>query len=99
MSTPEAFTVAPATADPELFSTGADSPVSIDSSTALAPSVTTPSAGTFSPGRIRIRSPTTTPAAGIITSAPSRSTRACLAPSSSRERIASPARSLARTSK
>ena len=40
------------------FSTGIDSPVTIDSSTALRPSRTTPSTGTLSPGRTRRRSPT-----------------------------------------
>ena len=35
---------------PAVFSTGIGSPVTIDSSTALAPSSTTPSTGTFSPG-------------------------------------------------
>mgnify|MGYP002382008576 CR=1 FL=1 len=38
--------------------TGKGSPVSIDSSTALLPSTTTPSTGTFSPGRTLNRSPT-----------------------------------------
>ena len=40
------------------LSTGSGSPVSIDSSTWLAPSTTTPSTGIFSPGRTRNRSPT-----------------------------------------
>ena len=38
---------------PAAFGTGIDSPVISASSTALAPSTTTPSAGTFSPGRTR----------------------------------------------
>ena len=42
------------------WSTGIGSPVSIDSSTAEAPSTTTPSTGTLSPGRTRSRSPGTT---------------------------------------
>src|SRR5438309_1283552 len=45
---------------PGVFSTGIDSPVTSDSSTALRPSSTTPSTGTFSPGRTRSRSPTCT---------------------------------------
>ena len=45
---------------PGIFSTGIGSPVTIDSSTALRPSRTTPSTGTFSPGRTRSRSPTAT---------------------------------------
>jgi hypothetical protein len=58
--TPLVFTVAPATMAPSDFSTGTDSPVSIDSSTAGAPSTTRPSVGIFSPGRTRMWSPTTT---------------------------------------
>ncbi len=42
---------------PGPFSAGMGSPVTIDSSTALRPSSTTPSTGTFSPGRTRRRSP------------------------------------------
>ena len=42
---------------PARFATGIGSPVSIDSSTALLPSMTTPSTGTFSPGRTRSTSP------------------------------------------
>ena len=38
------------------FSTGMDSPVIMDSSIELRPSRTTPSTGTFSPGRTRKRS-------------------------------------------
>ena len=45
--------VAPMTRSPGCFSTGIGSPVTIDSSTALEPSSTTPSTGTFSPGRTR----------------------------------------------
>ena len=41
-----------------LRATGMDSPVTIDSSTALRPSSTAPSTGTPSPGRTRSRSPT-----------------------------------------
>ncbi len=47
---PVPFTVAPITRAPLPFSTGMDSPVIMDSSTALAPSSTTPSTGIFSPG-------------------------------------------------
>ena len=45
---------------PGALSTGIDSPVTSDSSMALCPSTTTPSTGTFSPGRTRQMSPTTT---------------------------------------
>ena len=54
---PVPFTVPPVTRSPAAFSTGIGSPVTIDSSTALRPSSTTPSTGTFSPGRTRSRSP------------------------------------------
>ena len=52
---PVPLTVAPVTLAPGSFSTGTGSPVIIDSSTELWPSTTTPSTGTFSPGRIRSR--------------------------------------------
>ena len=47
---PVVFIVAPYTADPAVLSTGIDSPVSIDSSTADAPAITSPSTGNRSPG-------------------------------------------------
>ena len=50
---PVPLIVAPMTRPPAVFSTGIGSPVSIDSSTLDRPSMTTPSTGTFSPGRIR----------------------------------------------
>ena len=59
-SAPDWFIVPPITSAPTSLVTGIDSPVTIDSSTALRPSVTTPSTGTFSPGRTRSRSPTCT---------------------------------------
>ena len=99
VSAPLVFIVAPATVAPGVFSTGIDSPVSIDSSTAEAPSMTTPSTGTFSPGRTRTRSPTCTCSTGTIRSSPSTSRRASLAPSSSNARIARDARERARASK
>ena len=72
---PVLFTVAPISAAPGCFSTGIDSPVTIDSSTALLPSSTTPSMGTFSPGRTRRRSPTTKASSGTSVSVPSAATR------------------------
>ncbi len=48
---PLVFRVAPMTLSPIRLVIGKGSPVSIDSSTELLPSVTTPSTGTFSPGR------------------------------------------------
>ena len=55
---PLAFCVAPINRSPAPFSTVIGSPVIIDSSTLERPSRTTPSTGTFSPGRTRRRSPT-----------------------------------------
>ena len=57
-SRPSALIVAPVTSDPTATSTGIDSPVSIDSSTALVPSTTTPSVAMRSPGLTTNRSPT-----------------------------------------
>ncbi len=55
---------------PGFFSTGIDSPVSIDSSTAERPSITTPSTGIFSPGRTMTTSPTITSSTGMSCSDP-----------------------------
>ena len=68
---PVPFTVAPTTRSPGCLWTGTDSPVTIDSSTSLAPDTTTPSTGMLSPGRTRRRSPTCTCASGTSSSAPS----------------------------
>ena len=54
---PEVLIVPPVTSSPTPTSTGTDSPVSRASSTALAPSTTTPSTAIFSPGRTAMRSP------------------------------------------
>ncbi len=70
-SVPLVFSVAPISASPARLLTGIGSPVSMDSSTALPPSVTTPSTGIFSPGRTRSRSPTCTCASGTSSSLPS----------------------------
>ncbi len=96
---PVPLTVAPITPSPAPFSTGIGSPVTIDSSTALAPSSTTPSTGTFSPGRTRRRSPARTFSSGTSSSPPSSpSRRAVGGARSSRARIAAPVRSRARSS-
>ena len=55
---PLPFTVPPITLAPGCLAAGIGSPVIIDSSTALVPSSTVPSTGTFSPGRTRRVSPT-----------------------------------------
>jgi hypothetical protein len=68
---PVVFTVPPITVEPAFLSTGIGSPVIIASSTALPPSTTVPSTGTFSPGRTPRRSPTCTASSGISSSRPS----------------------------
>jgi hypothetical protein len=72
---PVPLTVPPVTVAPGVFSTGIDSPVSIDSSTELRPSTTRPSTGTFSPGRTRRWSPGFTCSRGTSSSTPSALTR------------------------
>jgi hypothetical protein len=96
---PVPFTVAPMTGISARFSTGMGSPVTIDSSTALVPSVTTPSTGTFSPGRTRSRSPGWMCSSGTSSSDPSaRSRRAVFGASPSSARIAAPVWLRARSS-
>ncbi len=97
---PPALTLAPATSSPGCFSTGTDSPVSSDWSTAELPDSTIPSVATFSPGRTTKRSPTASCSTGTRRSVPSASSTATsLAPSSSSASSAAPARRLARASK
>ena len=88
---PPALTVAPVTASPSPTSTGTDSPVSIEASTAELPCSTTPSVAIFSPGRTTKRSPSASSPTGTRTSAPSFSTATSFAPMSSRARSAAPA--------
>ncbi len=86
---PVPFTVPPVTRAPSVFSTGSDSPVTIDSSTALAPSSTTPSTGIASPGRTRSRSPGTIASSGTSSSVvPSPRRRAVFGARPSSARIA-----------
>ncbi len=63
--------VPPMTGSPSALRTGIDSPVTMDSSSVLAPSRMRPSTGTLSPGRTRSRSPTATWSSGTSSSAPS----------------------------
>jgi hypothetical protein len=90
--------VAPTTRSPACLSTGSGSPVTIDWSTWLRPSSTTPSTGIFSPGRTRKRSPTWTWSSGTSRSVPSKpiwradlgaSPRSCLIAELVRERARS----------
>ncbi len=93
---PVLFSVAPITGSPGLRTTGSGSPVSMLSSTADEPSMTTPSTGTFSPGRTRTTSPTRTSSIGSSPSLPSRSTRAVRGCKAIRARILPRVRLVAR---
>ena len=75
---PDLLMAAAATLSPGPLSTGRDSPVRADSSTAEVPSTMTPSTGMDWPGRTTMRSPTRTSSTGISTSTPSRRTLAVL---------------------
>ena len=70
-SDPAPFTVPAMTRSPGRFFTGRDSPVIIDSSTALSPDAATPSAGRRAPGRMRRTSPSRSAASGTSSSRPS----------------------------
>ncbi len=99
-SAPVRFSVPPVTSSPALLSTGTDSPVTIDSSTADDPAITRPSDATVSPGRTTMTSPATRSAIGMSSSSPpARRTRAVFAPSARSARMASPVRARARASR
>ena len=93
------MTVPPTTASPSDTSAGTDSPVTIEVSTAEAPSTISPSVAIFSPGRTTNSSPTCSASTGMRVSKPSRRTDTSLAPSSSSDRSAAPAVRLDRASK
>ena len=95
---PVVLTVPPMTSSPGFLATDIGSPVSIDSSRADAPSVTTPSTGTRSPGLTITASPTSTASTATSVSLPSRRTWATLGRSPASRRIASEVRPLARAS-
>ena len=94
-SEPEVLMVAPITSSPGAISTGTGSPVTIEVSTALTPSTTTPSVAMRSPGRTTNRVPTVSCSTG--TSRPS-SSRAVGAARPARARMALPERRVARCS-
>ena len=71
---PVRLTVAALTVSPAVFSTGMDSPVSALSSTAEAPSSTTPSTGMDSPGRTRSTWPGRMASTSTVVSVPSTAT-------------------------
>ncbi len=75
---PVPLIVAPMTSSPGPFSAGSGSPVTIDSSTLLFPSRTTPSTGIFSPGRTRSLSPLFTSSRDTSSSLPSSRMRRAL---------------------
>ena len=84
---------------PASLATGMDSPVTIDSSTAERPSISSPSTGTFSPGRTRRRSPTAIASSDTSSSLPSAfKRRAVFGARSSKARIAPEVCSRARSS-
>ncbi len=97
-SVPVVLMEAPMTSEPGVLATGRLSPVTIDSSTSEMPSATTPSTGTFPPGRMRSRSPTWTSPVGTSTGSPSRRTVAIGGARSIRARMASLAPPRARIS-
>ena len=100
VSAPSWFTVPPVTASSFALTTGIGSPVSIDSSTWLWPSITTPSTGTFSPGRTRSTSPACTSSSGTSASLPSLAIRrAVFGASPSSALSAAPVRRRARSSR
>ena len=68
---PERLTVAPVTRSPGRLSTGTLSPVTTDSSTVPAPSISVPSAGTLSPARTARMSPSRTSSMPMRSSRPS----------------------------
>ena len=93
------LTVPPMTCAPAVLVTGIDSPVTMDSSREERPSSTLPSTGTFSPGRTRSLSPTTTASSCTSSSVSSgRRRRAVLGDRSSSARMALPVLSRARSS-
>ena len=84
ISDPVPFTVPPVTGSPIVFSTGMGSPEIIDSSTFERPSITSPSTGTFSPGRTRKWSPVFTLSIETSSSPPSANMRTAVGGVSSR---------------
>ena len=98
ISRPPELTQPPTTPSPGRTSTGTDSPVIIEVSTAELPSSTSPSVAIVSPGRTTNRSPTASAPIGTRVSLPPRSTATSFAPRSSSARSAAPARRLERAS-
>ena len=95
---PSMFTDPPVIRPPGALVTGRLSPVTSDSSTWLAPSVTSASTGTRSPGSTTTRSPTVTRAIGTTRSTPASTRRAVSGRSAESARMASVVWRLARSS-
>ena len=98
-SAPVPFIVPPKTRAPAALATGSDSPVSIASSTALSPAITSPSTAIRSPGRTTTTSPCTTASIGSSSSLSPRTTRAVAGCSAASERSAVAVLRLARASR
>ncbi len=92
------LSVPPETSAPAALSIGIDSPVSIDSSIALAPVTITPSTGILEAGLTITTSPTANSDAGTTNSLPSRTTVAVSGTRVSKDRNAAIARPRARAS-
>ncbi len=96
---PEVLIEAAATLSPGILSTGMDSPVRADSSTAEPPSTTSPSTGIVWPGRTTMRSPTATSSTGMVNSSAPLRTMAVLGARSISREMASPVLPLDRVSR
>ncbi len=96
---PPALRVAPVTSSPGPTSTGSDSPVRSERSTALDPSTTTPSVAIRSPGRTTNSSPARRSRMGIRRSTPSRTTATSFAARSRSAARAAPDARAARASR
>ncbi|MCY1231008.1 hypothetical protein D9M72_434440 [compost metagenome] len=97
-SSPSKLIAPPVSRSPGFLGTGTLSPVSIDSSAWLLPSITSASTGMRSPGRTTTSSPTRTDASGTLASWPPRRTRAVSGRSAASARMASAVWRLARVS-
>ena len=84
------FIVPDVTFAPGALATGIGSPVTMDSSTVPLPSVSSPSTGTFSPGRTRSSSPTWMASIWTVSSEPSGPTRTAVLGARSRRALMAP---------
>ena len=97
---PLRLTLPPMTSSPGCLSTGMLSPLSMDSSTLVVPSIISPSTGMRSPGRTRMISPTTSSSTSTCFSLPSFATTHAVSGASPMSfAMASPVRDFARCSR